>query len=109
MRKVLIQKRFYRCIDEIVSSICHLPGGIVFWQSLSEKGKKGKIVVRKKWCKLVIECVFDEVLVRAMLLSCLSKDGLPREESKELYRWVVKVVYAGDEKKLYEDWLMVVR
>ena len=99
----------YNVIDEIIHDICHLPQGYGFWFHLPKTGNKSQKAVREYWVKVIHGVLFPETFKVALLSAILTIDGIPKPDTKHLYRWAVETLYNGNEKRLYKDWIQLVK
>jgi hypothetical protein len=92
---------------QIVLDITRKPGGEVFWHSLPGKGKIAPQNLIRKWTRYIVLQCFPDTFINAMILACLSVDGLPQQHNKPLRQWVVSTIYQGHEHKLYQAWAVL--
>lgn len=97
-----IYKRLRNLILQIITDFEHLPGGYKVWYDLSSY-KKNEL--QKRWTNSFNAYLFDESFRKAALTACLTNRGFPTLEGKELYIWLIDIVYCGSEKRLYQEWI----
>ena len=91
-------------IGTITYEIQHLPLGYKFWSSLSNKRQQA---ITRHWVQLLYDQLFPQYVKDNLATLVLTQYGIPREDTAELYKWVVDVVYHGSEFDLYQRWLVV--
>src|SRR5215813_6978064 len=97
----------YRCVDRIIKSIVHLPGGVPFWYGLPKKELYNTRKVKIAWKNIILEECFNDHLVKSMVLSVFDHYGKPTLQGRFLYNWLLHNIYHNSVKALYSDWLQV--
>jgi hypothetical protein len=97
-------------INDIAKSILHeislLPGGYSFLSSLSGYKKR---VFTTSIKTLVSSVIYSPTFRTAALQACLFPSGAVTTEGRDLYRWLLRNVYLGKERVLYEDFIKLVK
>ena len=94
-------------VRHIETDICKLPGGMLWWSSLPEKGKRSPKALRRRWSDQGYNLGMSKELNVAMLRACLGNGGMVSEQSKELYYWMKEWLYSEDDTRMYSEWFKV--
>lgn len=95
-------------IRAIEKDICKLPGGMVWWSGLPEKGKRSPKALRRRWAVEGYSLTMPRELREAMLKACFRDVGLLDEYTQGLYEWMKEWLYSEDDKRMYQEWFKVV-
>jgi hypothetical protein len=98
------QRTVVKMVDNLLTQVGHAPGGYMWQQQLPRKGKHSLAVIKRRWVRQLQQVCISEALLQAMVLACVSSEGIPEEKGKALYNWLVKHVYYGDSAKLHRAW-----
>lgn len=91
----------------ILTRIEHLPSGSGFLAGLPAKGQQSRPALRRAWTRSLVRTFFPQSFLSVLLQTCLTLEGIPDKRGERLYTWLVRNVYGGSEKRLYEEWFKV--
>ena len=94
-----------QAVQVITSSICHLPGGYLWWHSLPGKGRQSTHAVTQRWAKIVTATYLPQPRLHSMALACLQDNGVVDEKGKDLYIWLLQHFFNNQHRQLYQCWL----
>lgn len=102
--------RFYKRLDKIferwIDEFTHIKGGYGVWQGLSDYKKSE---VKKRVIKGWFDYLFTDDFKLALFFGILTDSGTPTFRGRRLYDWTVDILYSGNERKLYQDWVRLIK
>jgi len=95
-------------IRHIEKDICKLPGGVIWWGGLPEKGKRSPRALRRRWATDGYSLSMPRELKEAMLKACFRDAGFVDEYAQDLYYWMKEWLYSEDDNKMYGDCFKII-
>lgn len=91
-------------MDALLANIEHLPHGYHWLSNLPRQGHGAVHILRKRWAILLREAFYPAWFLHALLIACVTVDGIPDSRGRLVYDWLVRYVYAGQPARLHQDW-----